>query len=276
MLSSVTVEGAEKTFQALRLGAVDFIAKPSKSLGLEDKKQEIVTKIKIAAAMKGRKINRIYEKPALKPGIQKNTIPATTVSKLSHMSKLIIIGISTGGPKALHEIMPDFPRDLDAGILIVQHMPPGFTNSLANRLNTFASIEVKEAADREEIKNGCAYIAPGDYHLHVENRKISTRNILFTRLNDGPRRSNLKPSVNELFESVAQHWNGKLVAVIMTGMGNDGTESLPAVKARGAAIIAEDQSTCTVYGMPKSAIETGLVDAVVPLNQIVKEILNHL
>jgi two-component system chemotaxis response regulator CheB len=278
MLSSITKQGAEKTFQALYLGAVDFITKPEPSDGqrLIDKSQEIINKIKIAAGNKIKVSDFKTASPPLKP---------VSFSKTSHMfyggnhgvlKKLIIIGVSTGGPKALYEILPEFPENLDAGILIVQHMPAGFTKSLANNLNKFVAIEVKEAEDGEEIKNGCAYIAPGDFHMHVSYRQKGNERILCVKLNDGPRRDNLRPSVNEMFESVARQWKGKLVAAILTGMGNDGTESLPILKEGGATVIAEDQSTCIVYGMPKAAVESGHVDTVVPLNKVVKEILKNL
>ncbi|MDR1617159.1 MAG: chemotaxis response regulator protein-glutamate methylesterase [Syntrophomonadaceae bacterium] len=276
MLSSATKQGAEKTFQALYLGAVDFITKPEMSDGqkMMDKSQEILNKIKIAAGNK----NKIpYSKTTPPP-----LMSASEISPLPYggdpgaLKKLIIIGVSTGGPKALYEILPEFPEKLGAGILIVQHMPAGFTKSLANNLNKFAAIEVKEAEDGEEIRNGCAYIAPGDFHMHVSYRQKGNERILCVKLNDGPRRDNLRPSVNEMFESVARQWKGKLVAVILTGMGNDGTESLPVLKAGGATIIAEDQSTCIIYGMPKAAVESGYVDAVAPLNKIVKEVLKNL
>jgi two-component system chemotaxis response regulator CheB len=192
------------------------------------------------------------------------------------MNKLIIIGISTGGPKALYDVLPQLPPTLDAGVLIVQHMPAGFTQSLANRLNSYTAVPVKEAEDGEEIKAGCVYIAPGNYHLHVEYRKKGAGNVLCAKLDDGPPRGSHKPSVNELFESVAKQWRGSLVAVIMTGMGNDGTASLRAVKEAGGTIIAEDRSTCVVYGMPRAAIESGYVDVVAPLPQIIEAILNNI
>jgi two-component system chemotaxis response regulator CheB len=277
MISSVTQEGAEQTLHALRLGAVDFVSKPSGSisLALNEKQEEILAKIRVAASAKTQ-ISHAFapskERPAV-AGAARNWHPLP-----GKLNKLVIIGISTGGPKALYDALPDFPASLDAGVLIVQHMPPGFTNSLATRLNTFTAVPVKEAEDGEEIKAGCIYIAPGAYHLQVDYSKSGLSPTLCVKLNDGPPRGpgNLKPSVDVMFESVAQKWRGKLVAVIMTGMGSDGAESLKAVKEAGATIIAQDQATCVVYGMPRAAVSSGYVDVVAPLPQIVGEILKAL
>jgi len=275
MLSSLTQINAEHTIQALRLGAVDFIAKPNSSSELKEKKDEILAKITMAAFLKQNVISQATSIPEKKPSY----IPpaAETVSgKTNKLSKLIIIGTSTGGPKALLDVLADIPGNINAAILIVQHMPPGFTKSLADRLNSMAPFQVKEAVDNDMIIDGWAYLAPGDFHLHVESRNIGANQVLYTRLSNKPKRDNLRPSANELFESVAQSWKGKLIAVIMTGMGNDGTDSLPAVKSQGAYIIAEDQSTCVVYGMPKAAVETGLVDIVLPRHHIAQEIVKRL
>lgn len=276
MLSSLTQNGAEQTVRALQLGAVDFIAKPSGQISLDiDKlKDEIIRKIKVAAGTK-KKLEKFNT-------INKLEIPVSqTIEKKSprndnQLNKLILIGTSTGGPKALNQVIPKFPANLDAGILVVQHMPAGFTKSLAERLNSISKIKVKEAEDGEPILAGCAYIAPGDYHLKVLSQKNAGIPKLLVRLDQEPPRGGHRPSVDEMLVSVAEQFWGHIVAVIMTGMGHDGTAGLSYIKAQGAKIIAEHQSSCVVFGMPKSAIESGHVTKVVPLHEITEEALKLL
>ncbi len=276
MLSSLTQAGADKTMRALELGAVDFIAKPSGQISLDiDKlKDEIIRKIKMAAGTKKtlEKINRIpsFKLPSSQP------IEEKALDNNKQLNKLIVIGTSTGGPKALNQVLPKFPASLDAAILVVQHMPAGFTRSLAERLNSLSRIKVKEAEDGETILPGCAYIAPGDYHLKVQNQRIGSTQKLMVKLGHEAPRGGHRPSVDEMFVSVAEQFWGHIVAVIMTGMGNDGTVGLQYVKAKGAKIIAEHQSSCVVYGMPKSAIESGHVTKVAPVDEITNEVLRLL
>lgn len=293
MLSSLTQNGAEQTVQALQLGAVDFVAKPSGQISLDiDKLQdEIIRKIKIAAGTK-----KNLENFNIKSDI--NTIPVLKAKKApqvdkvekvarttkagkplpidKQLKKLIVIGTSTGGPKALNQVIPRFPANLDAGILIVQHMPAGFTKSLAERLDSISQVKVKEAEDGEHILPGCAYIAPGDYHLKVVSQKTGPTQKLLVKLGQEPPRGGHRPSVDEMLVSVAEQFWGQIVAVIMTGMGHDGTAGLSSLKALGAKVIAEHQSTCVVYGMPKSAVESGNVTKVVPLQEIADEVLKML
>lgn len=293
MLSSLTQNGAEQTVEALQLGAVDFIAKPSGQISLDiDKLQdEIIRKIKITAGTKKNlenfniksDNNTITVAKDLKAppadqienfvGITKTKKPMPVVKQLN---KLIVIGTSTGGPKALSQVIPRFPANLDASILVVQHMPAGFTKSLAQRLDSISKVKVKEAEDGELILPGCAYIAPGDYHLKVLSQKTSPASKLLVKLDQGSPRGGHRPSVDEMLVSVAEQFWGQIVAVIMTGMGYDGTAGLSSLKALGAKVIAEHQSTCVVYGMPKSAIESGNVNKVVPLQEIADEALKML
>lgn len=273
MISSLTKQGAELTFKALQLGAVDFIAKPSGQISLDiDKvRDEIINKIKIAAGTKQKLAKFKYQevvKPA-RPVIRKK------LDTSSELQNLILIGTSTGGPKALHEVIPRLPADTNAGILIVQHMPPGFTRSLAERLDSMSQIVVKEAEHGDRIVPGCAYIAPGDYHLTV-NRPANGRYELFINLTKDPPQGGHRPSVDIMLESVAQHFWANMVCVIMTGMGHDGSRGVKMIKERGGKVIAEHQSTCIVYGMPKAAVETGCVDKVVMLQDISREIIRFL
>lgn len=276
MLSSLTKVGAEQTLQALQYGAVDFIAKPSGQISLDIDKltDEIIRKIKIAAGTKKKleKFNIINSitLPFNRPAIEKGPV------SLKQLNKLIVIGTSTGGPKALNQVIPKFPSNLDAGILIVQHMPAGFTKSLAERLNSISNVRVKEAEDGETIHPGCAYIAPGDYHLKVLSHKNANAQNLVVKLDQTSPRGGHRPSVDEMLISVAEQFWGQIVAVIMTGMGNDGTQGLQYIKAKGGKVIAEHQSSCVVYGMPKSAIESGNVNKIAPLNEITEEVLKML
>lgn len=190
----------------------------------------------------------------------------------TNIKNIIAIGTSTGGPRALQEILPYIPKSLPASYIIVQHMPPGFTKSLAERLNNLSDIMVKEAVDRDILHPGVAYIAPGDYHILIE--KIPGKNMYWIRLSSSPSVSGHRPSVNVMFNSISETNLNNVVGVIMTGMGNDGCEGMKNLKLKNKAyIIAQDEKSCVVYGMPKAVIEAGVADVVVPLEQIAKEII---
>lgn len=271
MLSSLTKHGADMTMKALELGAVDFIAKPSGqiSLDIETVKDDIVNKVIIAAGTR-KKLATYSPQPA--SAVQTRPVSPSNqglpVGATRGLRKLLLIGTSTGGPKALHEVIPRLPGNLDAGILIVQHMPPNFTRSLAERLDNLSQLKVKEAEQGEKILPGCAYIAPGDYHLKMEARNNHGVRELFVRLDQSPTRNGHRPAADVMLEAAAEQFWGPMLVVIMTGMGNDGTAGMVRIKKRGGKAIAEHQSTCVVYGMPKAAVETGVVDQVVPLPDI--------
>ncbi len=276
MLSNLTQVGAKATIQALQLGAVDFIPKPSGaiSLDIETISDDIRRKIKIAASA--------HVFPSIKPteaeSIKEQTrlMPAKETGQENCLEKLVIIGASTGGPKALNQIVSALPGDLDAALLIVQHMPAGFTKSLAERLNSNSNIRVKEAEDGESILPGNAYIAPGDYHMRVYRQKLPLGDRMVIKLGQDEPRAGHRPSIDEMFISVAEQFPGSFIGVILTGMGNDGTAALQLIQARGAHIIVEHQSTCVVYGMPKSAVESGHVHEILPLPEISAAILRKL
>ncbi|MBF0204062.1 MAG: chemotaxis-specific protein-glutamate methyltransferase CheB [Desulfamplus sp.] len=195
---------------------------------------------------------------------------STTITRRQTPSSIIGIGISTGGPKALSLMMPMLTTKLNVPILVVQHMPPVFTQSLAKSLNAKCSLEVKEAENGEPLRPNTVFIAPGGMQMKiVAGADGKTRNIKIT--NDPPENS-CKPSVDYLFRSIAEHYVGRSTAVIMTGMGSDGTKGLEDIKRNGGVIIAQDKNSCTVYGMPKEPIESGLADVIVPLDQIAEEI----
>ncbi len=274
MLSSLTNQGAEQTLRALQLGAVDFIAKPSGqiSLDIEQISDEIIEKVKTAAGTKRKlmNLNSNIETPIFRKTSAKMVKPDGI------LNKLVLIGTSTGGPKALYQVIPALPAEIDAAILVVQHMPAGFTHSLADRLNSLSKVQVKEAEHGERVLPGYVYIAPGDYHMRLDTGSRDKAVELCIHLDKSAPRGGLRPAVDVLMESAAEKSRLPMLCVIMTGMGTDGAAGIKKLKERGARIIAEDPSTCIVYGMPKAAVETGMVDKIVPLPDISGEILEAL
>lgn len=286
MLSSLTQQGTEATMHALHKGAIDFVPKPSGTISLDIHKvrQELINKIKVAAYAKVKtKVSdlRITKKPLVSPApiLNNKLYPMGNISVRSsgRLSKLVLIGSSTGGPKALYEVIPKLPLDLGAAVIVVQHMPPGFTRSLAERLDAASTLTVKEAQNDEEILPGVVYIAPGDYHLKVHvTDKPSLGRQMWVKLTQDPPVGGHRPAVDVMMTSVAQQFWSHLVGVILTGMGSDGTEGIKLIKSRQGRTIAEDASTCVVFGMPKVAIESGCIDKVVPITSIADEIVKSL
>jgi two-component system chemotaxis response regulator CheB len=268
MLSSLTSEGAEATIRALELGAADFFLKPS-LINSTDKDvifSELIKKIKNVS---GINVNRLVQTPGTKSKRDTQDIRKTQQSLktgTSSISKVVIIGSSTGGPRSLYQIIPTIPANIPAAILIVQHMPPKFTSSMAERLNELSNINIKEAQNDDEILVGRALIAPGGYHMTVgKNKKIA--------ITEDKPRSGLRPAVDVTMETAVNIFGNLCTGVILTGMGHDGTEGASLIKAAGGTIIAQDEDSCVVYGMPRSIIENGLAHRIVPLNDIVKEII---
>lgn len=276
MLSSSTAKGAENTFLAMNMGAFDFIPKPSGtiSLDLHKIKEELILKVKEAAKANIANLRESFaESPIIGATEYSKIEPGKArveTSEIMSMEKVICIGTSTGGPRALQQVLTKLPRDIDCPILIVQHMPAGFTQSLANRLDSLCEIKVKEAEDGEVIKKGIAYIAPGGYHLKV--KKIGAS--LAVSLDQTALVNGHRPSVDALFNSISQFRDYKKTIIIMTGMGADGSKGLVQLKNSGnTKAIAEAQESCIVFGMPKAAIATNLVDSIVPVEKIAEMIL---
>lgn len=270
MLSGLTKEGADATMQALENGAFDFITKPTNifSMSAEDKKNEIIEKVKVAKNTVIRSTLPEDQK-VLRPR------PVNNTSTCSDIKYLVAIGTSTGGPRALQDVIPLIPGDVPAAFLVVQHMPAGFTKSLADRLNNLSDVTVKEAEDMEIIKPGFVYIAPGDYHMRVE--RTGSDRCMRIKLGQEPPVGGHRPSVNVMMNSVADTGISNVVGAIMTGMGGDGSEGIKNIKERNKGyIIAQDEKSCVVYGMPKVAVQTGAVDVVVPLKELTREILNFM
>lgn len=262
ILSAHAVEGAEATLLALELGAVDFITKPSGSISLDIEKvqQQLVEKVFMAAGVDLNKLKNHRHKITDPPAV--HALPP------ARGQKIVAIGSSTGGTRALAEIIPKLPGNLNAGLVLIQHMPVGFTKSLAERLSSRSRIMVREASDGDIVKPGLALLVPADYHLTVDNSGYKIQ------LNQDPQRFGVRPSVDVTMESLAANAKVPLVGVILTGMGHDGAKGMAAIKKQGGHTIAEDRSTCVVFGMPKSAIETGMVDLVLPLEQIPQAIIS--
>lgn len=274
MVSSLTKEGAEVTLEALELGAVEFIAKPggSISLNLDDIKDQIIEKVKIASESKPRK--EINNKIIVQiPSIRQETHPDPLfVQKKKNILPfpVILIGTSTGGPRALHKVMDELSKNIKAAILIVQHMPATFTKSLAMRLDSVSKFSVKEAEDGDEVKPGHAYLAPGGLQMGV----IYLGNQLKIKVNKDELVNGHRPSVDYLFNSFAEYNFSQIIAVILTGMGYDGRDGMVKLSNQGAITIAESEETSVVYGMPKAAVEANAVDIKAPLENIAFEILN--
>ena len=256
MLSALTGPGADVTMQALEFGAIDFFLKPSiaSPAGTDAGIAELAEKIRVAAGA------RVSAGRSNKPR-------TPTVKTLSggDFDTLVVIGSSTGGPKALAQVIPALPGDLNAAMLIVQHMPPQFTASLSSRLNAASEVEVVEAAQGDRLQRGKVLMAPGGFHMIVKRDGSIA-------LNQDPEVHGVRPSVDVTMRSAVKAFRGQSHAVILTGMGSDGREGCQMIKADGGRVIVEHESTCAVYGMPKAVIDAGLADRVVPLNQISREI----
>ncbi len=272
MVSAFTEAGAELTFKALDLGAVDFIAKPHTvfSRRLQDVRQDILAKIRAASTA------RVHAWDAASQTASACVRPKPerikTGVRLGKCSHIVTIGVSTGGPKALSEIMPRFPSDLNAAVVIVQHMPADFTRAFSVRLNAISCMEVKEAEAGDVIEPGKAYLAKGGYHLKIEEEKYA----FVTRLDQNEKVSLFRPSIDVLMESTAACFHDKNVGVIMTGMGHDGVEGIRTIKHTGGTTLAQDQGTSAIFGMNRLAIESGFVDHVLPLDDLVPHIIRHL
>jgi two-component system chemotaxis response regulator CheB len=270
VVSAHTREGASTTFKALHMGAFDFVAKPQNVLGegMNEIASEMIAKIK--AAVKSPFVRRPL--PAFggregsgyiaKPKRPKVVTPA---------SKVVALGISTGGPNSLEFMLSQLPAEFPAAILVVQHMPAGFTETFARRLNESCNLDVKEAQSGDLIAAGRVLVCPGDRHMRV--RRMPLGDVVV--LSDDPKTNGHRPSVDILFRSVAQEFGADAVGLLMTGMGEDGAEGLGVMKAAGALTIAQDEASSVVFGMPRAAIERGYANRVVSLEALSNTLIAH-
>jgi two-component system chemotaxis response regulator CheB len=277
MVSALTRSGAEVTLRALELGAVDFITKESEDSsqrsGESFRKQVDRTmsmlhrRRRLLAARQGRRMETSTG-PAPCPVPQPE--PKTTARlKIAHRLEVVAIAVSTGGPRALAQIIPSLPQDFPVPILIVQHMPAMFTQTLALSIDAKAAVTVVEARDGDLPRPGNVYIAPGGKQMRVDGAELGGRVI---RITDDPPEKHCKPSADYLLRSVAKAYEARALGVILTGMGDDGVLGLRLLKRHGAPVIAQDEATSVVYGMPGEALKAGVVDAVLPLDRIGPEI----
>jgi two-component system, chemotaxis family, protein-glutamate methylesterase/glutaminase len=270
IVSSLAQREAELTFQALEIGAFDFVTKPQDAISVHITEigEELISKVKAAHSNPLARLRVVHARPVPVPvPVKKPDLP----TGMTPVDRLLVIGISTGGPNALSYLLPQVPKDFPAGILIVQHMPPGFTEMFAARLNASCRIEVKEAKDGDLVLPGRALIAPGDRHLKVKRMALGTIAVL----SDAPPVSGHRPSADVLFRSAAAEYGDRVTGVIMTGMGSDGAEGIGEIKARGGMTVAQDEASCIVFGMPKVAIEKGYIAKVVSLGKMGNFITDH-
>jgi two-component system chemotaxis response regulator CheB len=287
VISSVTVSGGRLTLQALENGAFDFITKPAGSSlkeNLRSIREELAPRLRALA-------HRIEIKKILRPGAVTEPRPAAPLARgwsrlgpqaagngckpaapgmlIGRRPEMVVIGVSTGGPKALATLFATLPGNLGVPIVIVQHMPPLFTQLLATNLSAKSAVAVREAGHDEAIVANTAYLAPGGKQMRLVPGSGGAR---LLQLSDDPPENACRPSVDYLFRSVANHFPGKALAVILTGMGDDGARGLRLLKGGGSTVIAQDEASCVVYGMPKAAVDAGIVNAVLPLEAIADRI----
>lgn len=266
MVSATTEKDAETTFVALGAGAFDYVPKQlsGTSLDILHIQPDLLAKIRAAAAWRrSQRINPSARKPPRSTVIE-------SVDTGSATPAIVVIGTSTGGPKALQETLPLLPRELPVPVLVVQHMPAGFTSAFAQRLNALCSVTVREAVDRDVLQPGVVYIAPAGMHMTVERPSESRA---FICLDTQPENSLHIPSVDVTMKAVAESFGNLAMGVIMTGMGSDGALGMEAIHHKGGITIGQDEATCTVYGMPRACAELGVLQRVVPLSQISEQIV---
>ena len=268
MFSTLTERGAAATLDALALGANDYVTKPanvgSVTAALEAVKGELIPKVKALCA--GRRLPAARSIPVPRiPSERWPQLPAGPVQMLT-------IGVSTGGPEALARVLPALPADLPVPVTVVQHMPPVFTRLLAERLSSRCALPVMEAKGGMEVTPGRIYIAPGDFHLTVER----AAGAVVTKISQGPPENSCRPAVDVLFRSVADVYKPHILAVEMTGMGQDGLRGCEHIREAGGQILAQDQASSVVWGMPGFVANAGLADKVLPLDQIGAEIIRRI
>ncbi|HTN76016.1 MAG TPA: chemotaxis response regulator protein-glutamate methylesterase [Pirellulaceae bacterium] len=277
MLSAFTSAGAAATTEALRLGAFDFVLKPtgtSPTHSADKLKSQLAERLQAFAASRGQTLS--VDGPTQRveaPLARTAPISRVVASTLGQAARpqIIVLGISTGGPEALTKLLPKLPADLAAPLFIVQHMPPMFTKSLADDLNHRSALNVCEAVEGQIAQPGDVLIAPGGKQMKIERSELGP----VARITDDPPENSCRPAVDYLFRSAAHHYGDAVLGIIMTGMGSDGTLGCRLLKRRGAAVLAQNKETCVVFGMPAIPVEEGLADAVVPLQEMASAILER-
>lgn len=273
MFSTLTERGAAITLQALTLGADDYVAKVSNEGSLDRSmirlREELIPKIKQFFHLPCQFLSQAKPEPAHLPAASPARRSQPLPQSMKVRPKVLVIGVSTGGPTALAAILPELPTGFPLPILVVQHMPPLFTRLLAERLHTVCQLPVEEASQGALVTAGKILIAPGDFHLKLS----SSRGAAHVYLDQSPPLNSCRPSVDALFTSAGEVFGGAAIAVVLTGMGQDGLRGAEILKAQGASILAQDEASSVVWGMPGAVVNAGLADRVLALDQIVPEIL---
>jgi two-component system chemotaxis response regulator CheB len=262
IVSSLTVAGSKTAMRAMELGAVDVVAKQSSAWNIGSLRENLAHRIKGAARAR---------LSLLRPATPASGVTESSAGIQFSPRQLLVIGASTGGTEAIKSVLSRLPAELP-GICIVQHIPPVFSKTFAERLNECCALEVREAAHGDEVRPGTALIAPGDYHMVVEWAATGYR----VRLRQDPPIHFTRPAVDMLFNSAAQCAGRNVVGVLLTGMGRDGAQGMQQLKSAGALNLAQNEATCVVYGMPRAAVELGVVDRVVPLDHMPHAIIHAL
>jgi two-component system chemotaxis response regulator CheB len=257
LFSGSTAEDSSRVLEAMNKGAIDFVAKPEGSI--EEIAEELAARVKAGALAR----LHTYERK----GASAHTFMPT-------MKKIVVIATSTGGPPTLERLLSELPKNTPSPILIVQHMPPLFTKSLAERLDGVCAISVKEAVEGEQLEEGTAYIAPGGRHMELHVPPGKKEPVL--TMNSDPPELGVRPNANKLFKSVAAHFGERTIGIILTGMGRDGTEGADAIRKVHGTIIAQDEESSIIYGMPKEVAQAGLADEVVSLERMAVALLQLL
>lgn len=261
MLSSHTTWGASLTLKSLEIGAVDFVCKPSSPARIGEMADELISKVKAAARSKLVSPADLSSEPPPTAALP-TTAPVLAAGDIR--DRIVAIGASSGGPNALRYLLPRIPLDFNAGLVVVQHMPESFTAIMARWLDEICGIDVREARDRDVVKPGRVLIAPGNAHIRVKKTAVGGIVLLEPSKPVGGH----MPSVDVFFRSVAEEYGRRATAVIMTGMGTDGAAGIGEIKKAGGLTLAQDRESCTVYGMPRAAIERGNIDRIVPLSEL--------
>ena len=267
MVSTLTTKDAEVTILAMERGAIDFVTKPSNVI---EAKGEVFKKQLLSV------LTAVYDTQVYKRNTPVSPKLVTAVKHIKPVrtdKKLVALACSTGGPKALQSVIPCLPKNLDAPMVLVQHMPPGFTKSMADRLNELSEISVKEAQEGDILEKGHVYVAPGGKHMEVVKMRDGSHRIA---LNDMPPIGGLRPCANIMFDSLTKTDYDEIICIVLTGMGADGTNGILSLnRKKPIHVIAQDAQTCVVYGMPRAIAEAGMVDEMVPLEQVAKTITKN-
>lgn len=271
MASTDTREGAKTTLDALELGALDFVHKPNNAMDCRNGefKERLIKLLAVVADSRVPMASKTFTADGLKSSKKMVELVSKHASSVSG-NKIVALASSTGGPKALQAVIPRLPKNLKAPVVVVQHMPAGFTASLAERLDSLSEVKVKEAAEGDVLEPGTVYIAMGGRHLNI----LTMATKYTVHYTNEPAREGVKPCANYMYESLSDSRYDQIVCVVMTGMGADGTQGIQNLKAKKKTqVIVQEASTCAVYGMPKSVVAAGLADQTVPLEQIAQEII---